>query len=167
MKKWFSLNNIIIFFLLGFLIYSQVPRLINNFRKGGTKFASQKFEVIFPKMGPNFVIFPPEKSKAIAIFWATWCGPCKVEMGRLRSSVESGKMPRSAIFAINPFEDRAVINEFLSKNNFPFTFIHAPEIAFKLNISATPTTLFIEDGVVTSISSGMSLFGIWRAEFFL
>lgn len=142
---------------------------MNNFRMDGVKLGAQEYEVLFPlpQAGAQTAIFPPPKKNAIAIFWASWCGPCKAEMARLKSSVLNGKIPKEAIFAINPFEDRVVIKEFLVRNNYPFTFIFAPDVALKLNVSATPTTLFIEDGTITSMTSGMSLIGIWRAENFL
>lgn len=167
MKKWFTLNNIFTLLLFVFLIYTQAPSVLNNFRMNGIKLIAKKYEVIFPKEKSDPIFFPPQNSRVITIFWATWCGPCKAEMGRLKASVESGKISKNSIFAINPFEDRSSINNFLLKNNFPFIFIDAPEIALQLNISATPTTLFVENGAITSMSSGMSLIGIWRAEMFL
>lgn len=167
MKKLFSLSNTITFLIFVFLVYTQAPTLMNNYRMDGVKLVAQEYEVLFPNAGAQTAIFPPAKKNVMAIFWASWCGPCKAEMARLKTSVENGKIPNGSIFAINPFEDRVVIREFLARNNYPFIFVFAPDVALKLNVSATPTTIFIEDGTISSMTSGMSLVGIWRAEFFL
>jgi thiol-disulfide isomerase/thioredoxin len=113
------------------------------------------------------VEFPPKHSRAVTIFWASWCGPCKIEMQRLKSSVENKKISPDLVFAINPFETHSEVITFLKQNKFPFKFIEAPDITEKLNIISTPTTMFLNQGVITSLSSGVSFIGIWKAEYFL
>lgn len=166
MKKWFSGGNIIFLLLLGFLIANQAPTIANNFRKEGLKLEGLKSLVINSEKEGQTAEFPPIEKKAMAIFWSTTCAPCKLEMARLKSSVENGKIPKSSLFAINPFEGRSEIKKFLAKNDYPFTFIEAPGISQALNVRGTPTTLFIEKGKVLSIKTGISLTGIWKAEAF-
>ena len=167
MKKFFKKkSNIFLLFLIIFVIYRQAPSLVNNFTKEGTQLNSQDYLVIVPGKVEAKTPFPP-KGHAIAIFWATWCGPCKIEMGRLKDSVTGGKIPGGAIYAINPFESNDVIRKFLSQNQYPFTFIEAPLISSQLKVNVTPTTVFLDDGKVLSMNSGLSIFGIWRAEEFL
>lgn len=165
MKKWLTVSNIFTLLIVTLVVFLQAPSFFNNIRQAGTILPSKQYQVIGSKTA--LVHFPPENSRGIAIFWATWCGPCKVEMARLRSSVENGNIPQEKIFAVNLFEDQQVIKKFLAQNNYPFIFISAPEVAQQINVKATPTTLFLENGVITSMSSGMSLIGIWKAEFFL
>lgn len=167
MKNWFKKkSNILTLIILAYLIYQKGPILIANFQNEGTHIESKEY-VILDDQNASKISFPPADSKVMAIFWATWCGPCKIEMERLKSSVESGKIPKEKIFAINPFESEDVSRNFLKKNKFPFVFIHAPDIAKKLDIQLTPSTIFIERGHVESISSGLSVIGIWKAEFLL
>lgn len=167
MKKFITLNNLFTLLVLVFLAYMQGPNIIRNFRSEGIKLETNEYQIIYPNENKQTVLFPPVNSNGIAIFWATWCGPCKIEMQRLKSSVDSGKISKHFIFAINPFESPAEIRKFLSENKFPFTFIEAPEITRMLNVNATPTTVFLKNGRVSSVSSGLSLIGIWRAEIFL
>lgn len=167
MKKWFTKSNGLTFVILAFVAYMQAPTIINNLNYEGTSLTSSDYKVISSNDLAGIVEFPPKKIKAMAIFWASWCGPCKIEMQRLKSSVESGKIPKEFIFAINPFETRPIISKFLAEHDYPFTFIDAQEVSIKLNISSTPTTLFLDNGVITSMNTGMSLFGIWKAEFIL
>ncbi len=163
----FKKYNLFALVILAFVLWRQAPLLINSFKLQGTKLESKEYVII----GNSTIVlrteFPQKNKRAIVIFWATWCGPCITEMGRLKSSVINGKIPVDAIYAINPFESNEIILTFLSKNLLPFTFIAAPDVAQLLNIQSTPTTIFIEDNLITSMSSGMSLVGIWRAEWFL
>lgn len=152
--------KLIYFAVLGFLLYQIVPRTVQNFETEGQTIGTSRVQNVTTNEEINY----PPKGKSIAIFWATWCAPCKLEMNRLKSSVENGKIPKDKIFAINPFENQTVILKFLKKDPFPFVFIEAPELVSRLKVDVTPTTLFIEDGKILSRTSGLSLIGIWRAE---
>lgn len=163
-SKWLSVNNIVTALVLGLLLYIQIPSILNNVKNEGMPLTAGTFNQITPQGIKQSIAFPPGDSNAIVIFWATWCPPCKLEMARLKESVESGKIPNNKIFAINPFEEKQTISRFLSKKNYPFIFLEAPEISRMLKIEKTPTTLFLKAGKISSMSSGLSIFGIWRAE---
>lgn len=152
--------KLIYFLVLGFVLYQIVPRTMQNFETEGQSIDTSRVQ----NVATNEVISFPPAGKSIAIFWATWCAPCKLEMKRLKSSVESGAIPKDKIFAINPFEGQPAILKFLKSEPYPFVFIEAPELVSKLKVEVTPTTLFIEEGKILSRSSGLSLIGIWRAE---
>lgn len=133
----------------------------------GLEIESKIYSIFLHPKKVSALIFPPENQKVLAIFWASWCGPCKIEMNRLKQSVLNGKIANDKIYAINPFEGFSEIEKFLSKNDYPFIFMNSPDLSRRLNIQVTPSTLFIENNRVSSMESGMSLIGIWRAELFL
>jgi len=163
----FNRNNLITFLVLILISWQQLPILYNNFKARGVILEKKIYVPIYHPAKMESVLFPPENKRALTIFWATWCAPCKLEMNRLKSSVENGHIKSDQIFAINPFEDSNVVRAFLLKKPFPFIFIEDLGLSNILNIKATPTTLFIDKGAVDSSSSGMSLIGIWRAENYL
>lgn len=162
-----SKSNALTIIILVFIIWRQLPVIINNYQSKGTAVASKSYQPIFHPTSDLEVEFPPTNKKAIAIFWATWCGPCKVEMNRLKDSIVNKKISAEKVYAINPFESANIIKDFLNKNKYPFIFIDAPELTKRLNVQVTPTTIFIDNNKITTMGSGMSLVGIWRAEWFL
>lgn len=160
MKKLMTKSNIIFVLILAVFIVKQFPVFKNNFQHENRLITPAK--VLSYKDGKE-VEFPPRNTTAVSIFWASWCGPCKIEMERLKKSVESGSIPKDKIFAINPFESDSEIQKFLEENKFPFNFVKS-SLGKDLNVTVTPTTVFFENGAITSMSSGMSLWGIWKAE---
>ncbi len=166
MKKILTLNNFVFFIACIYAAYSLIPVMKNNFSQEGQNISTQEYQTISTG-GPSEKILFPTMARSIAIFWATWCAPCKLEMIRLSSSVKKGKIPEGAIIAINPFESPKEVKAFLKDHAFPFTFIEDNGISRVLNVNVTPTTLFIENQKVVNLSSGLSFIGIWKAEQFL
>ena len=166
LKKHITINNVLAAAGIIYLLLTAIPLLIHNLSMEGQTLSAQEHPVIEQGQTEKVISFPG-REKTVAIFWATWCGPCKLEMNRLSGSVKEGKIPAGKIIAINPFESTETIRKFLSKNTYPFTFIEDRGISQKLNINRTPTTLFIENSKILSLSSGLSVIGIWKAENFL
>jgi cytochrome c biogenesis protein CcmG/thiol:disulfide interchange protein DsbE len=166
MKKWLSKKtNIFFVFLFVFALFQQIPVLKNNLSRENASISLRSLRVL--NDSGTLVKFPPKDSRAIVIFWASWCGPCKIEMARLQESVESGAIPKESLFAVNPFESDLEARKFVKESNYPFTFIEASTLASELDVKVTPTTLFVDKGLITKMSSGMSIWGIWEAEHFL
>lgn len=155
-KKSDSVFAVVLLVLLSF----RLPGILEHFRTEGTTHAPVERSVL----GRETTVSYPPAGPAVTIYWATWCAPCKLEMNRLRASVEAGKIPRDRIFAISQGEDVGVLKKFLRENSYPFVFLlsHPQDEAFK--ISATPTLILWQDRKVLSMSAGLSLWGIWRTE---
>lgn len=167
MKKWFSKkSNILFVAILLIAMYQQWPVLKNNFTQEDKHLSPRQVKILGDKEDLSLT-FPLSDKRILTIFWASWCAPCKLEMARLKKSVESGLISDQSIYALNPFESDIESLKFIKTNNYPFTFLGKSSIASELGISATPTTIFIDKGLITRMSTGLSILGIWRAEKYL
>lgn len=150
--------------LLAFLAWRIMPIYQANSAIENHVLTSRKYPISNTKA---LTEFPLKDANSIAIFWATWCAPCKLEMARLKLSVDQGHMRPDQVFAINMGEDPKIVRQFLLEAPYPFTFIDAYSIAQSLNIQSTPTLLMLEGEEIVSATSGISFSWLWRAEFFL
>ena len=88
-------------------------------------------------------------------------------MKRLHESVKEGKIDASQIYAINAFEQDHTITRFIKRYPYRFNYISSSYATRKLEVKSTPTTILLQGNQVHSMSSGLSLIGIWRAEQYL
>lgn len=155
-----KISDAVLAIILIALAVFRLPTILANFAMEGKTIPVVSRQVI----GSGESISYPPEGGAVAIYWATWCAPCKLEMGRLQKSVEAGKIPHHRVFAISLGEDAATISAFLTKNNYPFTFLLPSPQDELFQVAATPTLVLLKDKEVVSVGTGPSVIGIWRAE---
>lgn len=156
------ISNLFFWVIFGFVLYRQSPVILNNFKSEGVMV--EKMQVQNMQTNETLEIFKPNENY-IVLFWATWCAPCKLEMKRLKASVEKGKIPREKLLLINTGEPVATIKQFLEKNPYPFTFVDERKKLVELfQVQSTPTMVLVEKQKAASVSSGISFIGILKAE---
>ena len=163
-KKYFSKNNLITLGLIVLVLLIQGPNWISNFQVTQKKIPETEFLNLLTQEQAKL----NHTQKYIMFFWASWCAPCKLEMHRYQKSIENGQINKNQFIAINPFEDLRSIKKFIADNKFDFQFWDDYKIIGDfLGIQATPTVTFVENMQVVHQSTGISLIGIFRAEYFL
>jgi DsbE subfamily thiol:disulfide oxidoreductase len=92
------------------------------------------------------------KGKVVFLnFWATWCGPCRIEMPSLEALYNKFSDKGLEILAVNCREDQAAVSSYLKNEGFSFPVLLDLNGRVSLNygIQAIPTTFLIDrDGMI-------------------
>jgi peroxiredoxin len=91
-------------------------------------------------------------------FWATWCGPCRVEMPTFEKLYSEEKDHGFVILAIAEDEDREKLGKYLEAKpvSFPVLIDKGNALAKKLKINDFPTTILVGgSGKVRQVYEGV------------
>ena len=118
-------------------------------------FAVAKSEKTIP--APNFTLkslngeevsLSQQKGKYVLVnFWATWCGPCKVEMPSLETLHQRFKSKNFSLLAIsNDMFGAQIVKPFIKANNltFPVLLDQQLQASNKFGVVSLPTTFMID-----------------------
>ena len=119
------------------------------------------------KPAPDFQLSTPDgqpvslshlKGKPVLInFWATWCGPCRMEMPYLQQVYDEWRGKGLVLLAINIGESPSQVAEFMQSQglSLPVLLDGEENIAVMYNVRAIPTTFFIDgDGIIQDMKVG-------------
>ncbi len=97
------------------------------------------------------------KGKTIVFdFWATWCGPCKVQRPLYQQVEKKFQGASNVVFlSINTDEDRTLVPEFLKTQKWTNAVYYEGGLSEYLKVSSIPTTLIVDkSGNVASRMNG-------------
>jgi len=99
------------------------------------------------------------KQKIILInFWATWCGPCRIEMPELAAMAKKDGPDGLLVLGIDEDEDPAKLTAYLRAKPLPFPVLidQGGALAKRFGIQAYPTTVLVStDGRVLQVFEGV------------
>ena len=92
-------------------------------------------------------------------FWASWCGPCRLEMPFIQKIYEDKALTEKGlvILAVDIGENPGTVKDFVTGNGFTFTVLldRSQDTAHRYNIRGIPATFFInESGIIQDIKVG-------------
>ena len=93
----------------------------------------------------------------IVNFWATWCGPCKVEMPELQRLYEEFSSKGLRILAVNLGEPTPIVAQWVEENEFTYDILidDKRQTATSYQLRGQPSTYMIApDGTITHIYYG-------------
>lgn len=105
----------------------------------------------------------------VVVLWATWCGPCTLELSRLNNLVKGGDVDPKQVFAISVGEDRMTVEQAARERGyaFPVYWDDAGLTDQWIPIQATPTTAYVKaDNTVEDVDTGVNpAFGLKVSKF--
>jgi len=87
------------------------------------------------------------RNKVVMVtFWATWCGPCRVELPHLEKLYQERKGKGFEILAVNGDEDRAAMVTYLRERplTFPVLVDAKNRAARRFGVESLPTSVLID-----------------------
>lgn len=151
--------NGLFFIVFIYMIIQKAPVIYQNFSFQG----QQIDDLSYQSLSGEIQKLPPNQNK-ILIFWATWCGPCKVELARINSLVKQTPEFKDKIFAIASYENSQTVTEEVKKADYQMSvgLDHQEQLTRKFKVSGTPTILFITkenkiDWMTTGLSPSLEL----------
>lgn len=146
--------------VMGYILITKAPGWIRN-----TSLQSKPAPIATVKrISGESIEFPIPGQKLIVVFWATWCGPCKMELNRMNQLMSEGVIKNNELLAISIQEDAKTVSDFMNQNNYQFLVAldETGKIAEKYQVSGTPTVVFMDavgkvDWITTGFSPSLSL----------
>ena len=91
-------------------------------------------------------------------FWATWCGPCRVEMPSFEKLYSTQKNNGFTILAIAEDKERAKVDQYLKEKpvSFPVLLDQDRTLGEQLKLRSLPTTVLLDgSGKITDVREGV------------
>lgn len=111
--------------------------------------------------GKRFDVKTLQGKPTLIDFWGTWCVPCVAELPELKAYYEKNK-DKFNLVSISSDKDKAVWEQFLKKNNYPWVQIlnksDQGDFVKKLGVQAFPTKIILDkNGVILDRYAGGGL----------
>lgn len=117
-------------------------------------------DLSLPALDGSTLTLSDLKGKPVILnFWATWCGPCKIEMPLFIHAYDSHK-DRLAMIGVNVQEQAGPVQAFVGQYGitFPVVLDADGQVSTIYQVRALPTTVFIAaDGTVSAMHRGAIL----------
>lgn len=91
-------------------------------------------------------------------FWATWCGPCRLEMPAIQERYERLQQDGLTVLAVNFDEPEQVVSAFGEELGLEFPLLLDPggEVQRLYQIRGYPTSVFVDrDGIIRRVHIGI------------
>ncbi len=95
--------------------------------------------------------------RVVLNFWATWCGPCRIEMPLLQATYDRLEMSGVVVIGINVEEEESAVRNFTDelRITFPILLDTDKSVTAQYRVVGLPTTFFIDaQGIIRATHVG-------------
>lgn len=134
--------------------YGIFKNLNHSFQWRGTKIS--KSFTLFSTSG-ELVSWPKSQSQVL-VFWASWCGPCSVELKRIDKMVASGDISSQQVIAV-AIEEKDDLVQIKKNRGYHFELYRSldPSLAQYFKVDSTPSVFFLDNDLrVLWFTNGVS-----------
>ncbi|MBI3242705.1 MAG: TlpA family protein disulfide reductase [Chloroflexi bacterium] len=161
-------GGLLIGLAIGAIVFIGMPTLANNGLAangggGGTPapapiVGSPAPDFTLTNINGGTVTLSDLKGKPVLInFWATWCGPCRVEMPAIQAAYDANKSDGLTVLAVDADESKADVVDFANALDLSFEFLLDPGLVVNdlYRIRAYPSSFFVgRDGTIAAFQIG-------------
>ena len=135
--------------------------LAEAFSEAGLAFVREKIpfpDFTLPALTGDSQSLGDLKGKVVFLnFWATWCGPCRLEMPSMETLYNSYRERGLEILAVNCGERQSEVLTFMNENklSFPVVLDSDGKVSITYGVQALPTSYLIDrEGMIKSLVVG-------------
>ncbi|MGZ3743730.1 MAG: TlpA family protein disulfide reductase [Pseudobdellovibrionaceae bacterium] len=147
--------NVLIFGVLIFVLFQRIPSVIEHWKLESTEAPS--FQVSL--LNQQFFDFAKYRKPMVLIFWATWCGPCELELARINSLIENGSVAPEDALAIASYEEDEVVRRAVLERKYHFLvgLDTNGKVADMFKVKGTPTIFLLDSShKIHWVTTGLS-----------
>ncbi len=150
-----KLNRILPYLIIAYLVWTWMPQAWRHYR----------FQ---QSPSPAFLVETLDGSRIDAtltsrpmliVFWATWCGPCTLELKRIQRLIKNNDVPRDSVLAITSEQDVESVRETVKARGYTFEvgLDRDGAISEHFEVTQTPTLVVVgKEDKVEWMTSGLS-----------
>lgn len=150
-----TLTNIVLLYLAVNVAYN----FYRQYKAGEDLSGRNVSQLSFKNMQGKTVRFSDISGPKVIAFWATWCGPCTLELSRLNDLVKENKIPKDKLFPISIGEEQEIVAAAAKERDYVMdTYWDEPGSTQKhVPVIATPTIVYIDaNQKITDVDTGIN-----------
>ena len=140
-------------------VSSTQPLMDSEVSKIAPELGAQAPDFVLRDLAGNDVRLSDYRGETVLLnFWATWCGPCRLEMPAIEGRYQAFKEDEFNVLAINFDESEDAVREFRDELGLSFPLLLDPggNVQRLYRIRGYPSTVFIDpQGVVSIVHIGL------------
>jgi len=137
---------------------TETPTIVRQAKPIPPKAGDPAYDFELTDLDGNVIRLSSLRGKKVMLnFWATWCGPCRMEIPHMVELYDEKGNAELEILAVNVNEAPDKVRTFVQQNDmrFPVPLDTKGSIAGSYFVRAIPTSLFIdEQGIIVAVHVG-------------